>query len=138
MIDYSNFQKALKNLEVRNEYRKKRKKTLDKQLTESVVESVIQRFEICYDCLWKILKRHMEQNLGISKIPSAPKPLCRMAFENEILSSSVEQWFKYIKVRIGTTHDYDGQKAQDAIDLVDDFIFDAIHLYQTMTGKKWE
>ncbi|MCP5246453.1 MAG: hypothetical protein H6937_11135 [Burkholderiales bacterium] len=26
---------------------------------EAVAESVIQRFETCYDCMWKILRRYL-------------------------------------------------------------------------------
>ena len=138
MIDYINFKKSLKNLEIRNEYRKNLDPSSDIQIKEGMNESVIQRFEVCYDCLWKILRRYLEESLGIPKVPTAPKPLCRMAFENDLLSSSVEQWLKYIDARIGTTHDYDGDKAQKAVDLVDDFIDDAIGLYQTMTEETWE
>ena len=110
----------------------------DEQIRESVNESVTQRFETCYDCLWKILKRYMEENLGLTKIPAAPKPLCRLAFENGLFSSSVEQWFKYVNARINTAHDYSGEKAKDAILLVDDFLNDAIALYQTMTDTVWK
>ena len=138
MIDYSNFKKSLKNLEIRNEYRKNLDPNSDIQMKEGMNESVIQRFEVCYDCLWKILRRYLEESLGIPKAPTAPKPLCRMAFENDLLSSPVEQWLKYIDARIGTTHDYDGDKAQNAVNLVDDFIDDAIGLYQTMTEETWE
>ena len=106
----------------------------DEQIRESVNESVIQRFKTCYDCLWKILKRYMEESLGLTKVPAAPKPLCRLAFENGLLPSSVEQWFKYVNARIGIAHDYSGEKANDAVVLVDDFLDDAIALYQTMTG----
>ena len=94
MIKYDNFKKSLKNLEIRNEYRKSLTVYPDEQMKESVMESVIQRFEICYDCLWKILKRHMVEKLGIPEVPAAPRPLCRLAFENKLLSLSVEQWFK--------------------------------------------
>ena len=44
-----------------------------------------------------------------------------------------------MKARIDTTHDYDGEKAQKVIDIIiDDFVDDAIGLYQTMTGDAWE
>ena len=135
MIDYGNFRESLKNLELRNAYRKKTTVYPDEQMRESVDESVIQRFEICYDCLWKVLKRYLEEGLGIQRVPTAPKPMVRMALENDLLASSFEQWVKYINARIGTIHDYSGQKAKDAIVLMDDFIDDAIALYQVMVSR---
>ena len=105
---------------------------------EGMAESVLQRFEICYSCLWKVLKRYLEEEEGRRDIPNSPKGIIRVANEVRILTSSVEQWQKYIKARIGTIHDYDINKARDAISLVDDFIDDAVELYQTMTGKSWE
>ena len=138
MIDYSNFKKSLKNLEEQNQNYKNIGSSLPQWNREAVAESVIQRFEICHDCLWKILRRYMEEELGISEVPTAPKPLSRSAFKNGLLSSSVEQWLRYIDARIGTTHDYSGEKAQEAIELIDDFIDDTIGLYQTMTGETWE
>ena len=49
-----------------------------------------------------------------------------------------EQWHKYIDTRDATSHDYNHQKAQRAIDIIDDFIRDSIDLYQIITGKTWE
>ena len=138
MIDYSNFQSSLKNLEIQNQNYKGMDTQWPGWAREGIAESVIQRFETCYDCLWKILKKYMEESLGLTEVPAAPKPLCRLAFENSLLSSPVEQWFKYVNARIGTAHDYSGEKARDAIVLVDDFLGDAITLYQTMTGKAWK
>ena len=59
MIEYNNFQKSLKNLEAQFENYKTLDDNLPKIIQEAVAESVIQRFEICWDCLWKLLKRHL-------------------------------------------------------------------------------
>ncbi len=138
MFDCDNFKKSLKNLEIQNQHYKEMDSDWPTWAKEGIAESVIQRFETCYDCLWKILGRYLEEELGIAKVPTAPKPLIRMALENEIFSSSFEQWNKYVGARIDTSHDYDGEKAQDAIQLIDDFIDDAIGLYQAMTEETWE
>ena len=138
MIDYDNFKKSLENLEIQGQNYKSMDSSWPQWVKEGVAESVIQRFEICYDCLWKILKRYLAEVEGRVDVPSSPKGVIRVAAEVQILTSSVEQWQKYIKARIGTTHDYSGEKAQEAIELIDDFIDDAIGLYQTMTGETWE
>lgn len=140
MIDYSKLQKSLKHLEMQYEnYSNAQYRTelseLDK---EGIAESTIQRFETCYDTLWKILKRYLIEELGIPEIPNSPKPILRIAFDNQLFSSPIEQWLKYADARIDTAHDYDEEKAMQCLALMQDFIDDAIGLYQTMTGKTWE
>ena len=63
MIDYGNFSKALKNLELQYDNYKNLDDELPELMKEAVSESVIQRFEICYDTMWKILKRHLQEVL---------------------------------------------------------------------------
>ena len=48
------------------------------------------------------------------------------------------EWFGYADARIGTAHDYSGEKAQACLDIMGDFIDDAIGLYQTMSGETWD
>ena len=145
MIDYDKYQKALKNLELQfANYR-----TLDPALSglmrEAVEESVIHRFEICYDCLWKVLKCYLSENLGLPDLPNSPKPIFRIAAENHILTAStpsdplsIERWMDYANARVDTTHDYNGLKAKAALALIQDFIPDAIALYQKMTSQPWK
>lgn len=138
MIEYDKFRQSLKHLELQlNNY-----DTLDASLPElikeAVSESVIQRFETCYDCMWKVLKRYLFENLGIPEVPNSPKPILRLASENNLFSSPIEQWLAYADARIATSHDYSGEKAQEALDLMKDYIDDAIGLYQTMSKTSWE
>ena len=103
-----------------------------------MAESVIQRFEICCDSLWKVLRRHLIEALGIVEIPNSPRPILRIADENRLLAAGVEQWNLYVRTRIDTTRDYDEQKAARAIGVMRDFIDDATGLYAAMTGEAWE
>lgn len=140
MTDYSTLQKSLKRLEVqyenylRSQYRAELT-ALDK---EGIAESTIQRFETCYDTLWKHLKRYLIETLGLPDVPNSPKPLLRLGAENLLFTSPIEQWLKYADARIGTAHDYDGDKAALCLALMGEFIGDAIGLYQTMSGDRWE
>ncbi len=138
MIEYDKFQKSLKHLEVQFENHK----TLDQDqpdlIKEAVIESVVQRFETCYDCLWKVLKRYLLEDLGIPEVSNSPKKIIRLAGENDLFASSTEQWLKYADARIDTSHDYSGEKVSEALELMGDFIDDAIGLYQTMSGETWE
>ena len=138
MIEYNNFKRSLKDLELQNANRKQLPLDLPQLMHEGIDESVIQRFEICYDTLWKTLRRFLVVEMGMAPISSSPRVIARAAGENGLLSSPVERWMEYIDLRIGTTHDYSGEKAKQALERVDDFIVDAISLYQAITRETWE
>lgn len=138
MIDYDKFKKALKHLQLQYDNYKDLGSEQPQLIREAVAESVIQRFETCYDCLWKVLKRYLMEELGLPDVPNSPKPMFRRAYENNLFASTIDAWLKYADARIGTSHDYSGQKAADALKLMDDFIDDAIGLYQTISGKTWQ
>ena len=136
-IDYDKFRLSLRRLEEQHaNYRKAdvQRPQLDQ---EGVAESVIQRFKTCYDCLWKVLRRYLINGLGMPDVPNSPKPIFRLADQNDLLCSPLDQWLLYAQKRIDTTHDYDGEKAKGCLKVVPDFIGDAKDLYQTMSGDAW-
>lgn len=138
MIDYSKFHSSLKRLEEQHRNYQQGNPLLSNLDREGIAESVIQRFETCYDCLWKVLKRYLIEELGSADSPNSPKPIFRLAHENDLFAVPVEQWFRYADARIDTSHDYDGAKAHACLALVPDFIDDAIGLYQRISGALWE
>lgn len=138
MIEYHIFYRTLKNLEDQYSNYKQLDKDLPKLMQEAVQESVIQRFKICYDSMWKVLKRYLGEELGLADPPNSPKPIFRCASENELLSSPVKIWLGYADARNNTTHKYGEEKVTACLELMGGFIDDAIGLYQTMSGKDWE
>ena len=137
-IEYDKFQKSLKHLELQFENYTSMEETEPVLMREAVAESVIQRFETCYDCMWKVLKRYLKEELGIPDVPNSPKPILRLGNENSLYTSSMDKWISYADARIGTSHDYSGEKAGEALALMKDFIDDAISLYKTMSGESWQ
>jgi nucleotidyltransferase substrate binding protein (TIGR01987 family) len=138
MINYEKFQKALHHLQLQHNNYKTLSPSQPDLIKEGIAESVIQRFEVCYDCMWKVLKRYLVENLGIPDVPNSPKGIIRLAHENALFISPVEQWLIYADARIGTSHDYNGTKAIACLNLMDRFINDGIDLYQTMSKTAWE
>ena len=137
-IDYDKFRRSLKDLEAQYvNYRNPAilRSALDQ---EGIAESVIQRFETCYDCLWKVLKRYLTDVLGVADPPNSPKPIFRLAHQNHLFRAPVELWLLYADKRNDTAHDYDCEKAKASLDVMADFIDDAIGLYRTMSGEAWE
>ena len=137
MIDYSKCRLSLKRLEEQHDNHRTLDAAEPRLTREGIAESVIQRFETCYDCLWKVLKRYLMEGLGIAEPPNSPKPVFRLANENQLLPSPIEQWLRYADARTATSHDYDGEKAKARLDLVPDFIGDAISLYRTLSREAW-
>lgn len=140
MIDYDKLQKSLKHLELQYANHKLAQDRPELAVIdrEAIAESVIQRFETSYDTLWKDLKRYLIEELGLADVPNSPKPILKLAGENDLFATPVEQWLKYADARTSTAHDYGGEKAAEVLLIVGDFIDDAIGLYQTMTGTTWE
>lgn len=140
MIDYDKFQKSLKHLEAQyhNYLTLDHRDDLGQLEREAIAESVIQRFETCYDTLWKVLKRYLAEKLGVPDMPNSPKPVFQIAYENKLFTSDMTQWIIYANTRVNTTHDYSGDKAVKALALMNDFIADAIDLYILMTETTWE
>ena len=138
MIDYDNFQQSLKRLEEQYENFQTLDSSLPHLTQEAITESVIRRFQTCYNCLWKVLKRFLMEKLGVTDPPNSPKPVFRLAFENGLFATSLEEWLDYVEARIGTSHDYSGEKANACLEIMGDFIDDAIGLYQTMSGETWD
>ena len=138
MIDYSKYRLSLKRLEEQHENYQNLDPDLSVLNRDGIKESVIQRFETCYDCMWKVLKRHLNEVLGVADPPNSPKPIFRLAHENDLIPPPLQPWLQYAEVRIGTSHDYDGKKAAACVKIMPEFIHDAIDLYQRMTAETWE
>ena len=138
-MDFDKFQKSLKHLELQYQNFQSLEEraelgTLDQ---EAIKESVIQRFETCYDTLWKHLKRYLTEELGLAEVPNSPKPVFRLANENQLLRD-LDSWLNYANARVDTSHDYSLEKADASLELMEEFVDDAIGLYQTLTGNTWE
>jgi len=138
MIDYGKFERSLLRLEEQLENRRLGNPALSPLDREGVAESVIQRFEICHDCLWKLLKRHLTEVLGLAETPNSPKPIFRLAHENHLLDGSLVRWMRFAEARMDTSHDCNAEKAEACLNLVPKFLEDAVRLYQTMTGATWK
>ena len=61
---------------------------------EGVAESAIQRFEVCFYCLWKVLKRHLIADFGLADPPndSTPRTVCSMPLRNSGCATPTRVW----------------------------------------------
>lgn len=137
-IDYERFRRSLRRLGAQHEIFARGDPYWSVNVQEAMAESVVRRFETCYDCLWRVLRRYLILELGIPSVPNSPKPVFRLAAENLVLRTPIEQWIKYANARIDTSHDYDGEKAQACLLVVPAFIADSIQLYVSMSRGEWD
>ena len=135
MIDYGKLRKALDHLEAQYRNWQTLPDDLPRLMREAVAESVIQRFETAYDSLWKVLRRHLQEALGLPEVPASPKPVFRLAHENSLLPSDIRRWIAYANARIATAHDHSGEKAQQTLKTTGDFIRDAEVLYRALIDQ---
>ena len=94
--------------------------------------------------------------------PTAQAHLQTGLRKRSVRRAALEEWLRYADARVDTAHDYSpfrnhsplegesarqgrspqpsrwGDKQQACLDSMDNFIDDAIGLYQTMSGETWE
>lgn len=140
MINFDKLEKSLNHLKLQyDNYLNIESKTgLDDLDKQAIAESVVQRFETCYDTLWKTLKKYMEYVLGLPEVPNSPKPIFRTANENRLLNDKIQNWLNYAQARIDTAHDYSEEKLKVALEISGDFINDAYVLLEIMKANTEE
>jgi nucleotidyltransferase substrate binding protein (TIGR01987 family) len=138
-MNYEKFQKSLRHLQWQRENlaNAASRPELTELDREAVAESVVQRFETCYDTIWKDLKQYLLGELGLPDVPNSPKPSFKLAAQNGLLPSPVEHWLEYANSRVATAHDYSGTKAAEVVENSEQFISDAIALFQKLSGEPW-
>ena len=112
--------------------------TLDEQNLSDVNQravknSVIKCFEICYDTLWKQIKKYLRDENGKAELRNSPIPIFRAAFEDLLFNKDVhKRLVQYNKIRNDAAHDYSIEKAMAALDEVGEFIQDTEEIYEVM------
>lgn len=137
MTGHERFRLTLTRLQEQHEHYRRLDPSLPAITQEAVVESVIRRFAMCYECLWRSLKWHLIDALGIPDLLYSPKPVFRRASEGNLLAGPPERWFDYAEHRRRTSAGYNPVQADDCLEAIPDFIEDAVALYETMTERPW-
>jgi len=138
-INYDKLKLSLKRLQERySDYLASEQRTgLLESDRESIKESCIQRFEVCFDTLWKHLKKYLETAEGLTDVPGSPNGVFKSAFVAKVIDSA-ELWIDFNQKRGATSHDYSGIKADETFAIIGEFISHAVRLYEYMTGEIWQ
>jgi nucleotidyltransferase substrate binding protein (TIGR01987 family) len=140
MIDYTYLKVVIRNLELQfaNLQEKRGQDGVSDLDLEAIQESVIKRFDLALEMSWRLLQKHLTEDFGIADVPAGPKPLLRLADQNDLLNARIEQWIQYVNVRNASAHDYSGEKAEQTLLVIPEYLQDAIFLYEKMSKHAWQ
>lgn len=132
MIDLATLRTALNNLAEQHDHLHQLGSDTPRLTRDGIAESVIQRFEICYDMAWKVLRRHLHAEMRIPEIPNSPRPVFRIAVENHLMGDGAQRWQDYSSMRIKTTHMYSPEIVGSAIAIMPTFVRDTVDLIERL------
>lgn len=85
--------------------------------TEQEQAGAIQAFEYCFELIWKLMKRLLQER---GKIANSPKEVFRMsALEGFIDEPDI--WFDFLKKRNLTVHTYEQEEALEVLSIFEKF-----------------
>lgn len=133
-VNYEKLENSLNELKVQyDSYSTLDEQNLSDVNQRAVKNSVIKCFEICYDTLWKQIKKYLQDENGKAELRNSPIPIFRAAFEDLLFNKDVhKRLVQYNKIRNDAAHDYSIEKAIAALDKVGDFIQDTEEIYEVM------
>jgi nucleotidyltransferase substrate binding protein (TIGR01987 family) len=129
IIDLSSLQKAIKKLTT-NLRLLFEANPLQTESKEAYEDACIQAFEYTYELSHKMLKRYLEQTeSSIEEIEKMSFPdVIRRGAEKGLLLHSWDKWAYYRLARNKTSHSYDGDAAKTVLEVIPDFLEEAIFL----------
>jgi nucleotidyltransferase substrate binding protein (TIGR01987 family) len=129
-LDLTSFEKALSSFE------RGLKRALATPEDEELRDACILRFEFSFELSWKMLKRQLENEIGISEEVDSygKKQLFRIGGEMGLIKN-VEGWFDYLEKRNISTHTYDQGKAEKVFSVLEAFGRDANTLLANLRSK---
>ena len=85
-------------------------------------------------------KKHslFHEKVSPMPIPEKEMPQYFRKAAASLVISDAELWIEFNKKRGDTSHDYCGDKAGGTFEIIPDFIKEAISLYETISGVKWQ
>lgn len=94
-------------------------------------DGTIQRFEYCYELIWKSAQKVLKENEIQAEYPKAVfRELGRLGW-----ISNVEEWLSFQQMRNDTSHEYGRELAEKSHQLAKIFLPLALNLYQILMEK---
>ena len=106
----------------------------DEKIRGFIEDSCVKRFGFTVETSWKIMKKFLKLEYGKSDAELTMNNIFRF-MEGYNLISSWESWKNYYNHRNNTSHEYNQDKAQETLKLVDSLIKDSNELYNNISKK---
>ena len=99
-----------------------------------VVSGTVQKFCLCFDIAWKVMKDIIVNYHGIGTFATeSPRETLRMAGTVGLISGDV--WMRMLRDRNDLTHDYDGSLAESSVHRIVDVYLPVMEMFRDTDGK---
>lgn len=132
--DYEKLKKSIDNLiEQYGYFLTKEQQKITEVERKSTRNSVILCFTVCYDTLWKHMKKFLQEEENLADIPNSPRGIFRRAHEAGLIDREMlEHLMNYNRLRGSVSHDYSEMKAEEVSEYIGNFSQDASEMYKAM------
>jgi nucleotidyltransferase substrate binding protein (TIGR01987 family) len=136
---FSNYQKALSQLEQAVAYIRSQKDLFQENVKPSALDNLIrqgliQSFEYTHELAWKVIKDYaaFQGNPAVS----GSRDAAREAFEMGLISNG-HVWMEMIRSRNETSHTYNAATAEEIyLKIVDEYLFAFIELNRNLEARR--
>ncbi|MBQ3312069.1 nucleotidyltransferase substrate binding protein [bacterium] len=99
-----------------------------------IKDACVKRFEYTIETSWKIMKKYLKQIYGKTDKELTMNNIFRL-MEGYGFIKSWEDWHNYYEKRNDTSHEYNEERANKILDIIDDFVSNAEFLYQHLSKE---
>ncbi len=107
----------------------------DVDLMETLQAGVVQNFEVAYEQTWKMMKRWLEMNVGLTEVDGVTRrQLFRLCHENRLIDD-VDVWMDFHKSRNETSHTYNQSTAENVFKVAGEFLPAASDVFSRIAAR---
>jgi nucleotidyltransferase substrate binding protein (TIGR01987 family) len=133
-LDISNLKKCIESLQ---NCVKDFQNTTELSIKEYIEDACVKRFEYTVETSWKIMKKYLKLEYGKNEKELTMNNIFRF-MEGYGLIKSWEKWRYYYDKRNDTSHEYNKEKANEILTIINDLTEDAQFLYNQLNNALGE
>jgi nucleotidyltransferase substrate binding protein (TIGR01987 family) len=133
-LDISNLKKCIESLQ---NCVKDFQNSTNTSIKEYIKDACVKRFEYTVETSWKIMKKYLKLEYGKNEKELTMNNIFRF-MEGYGLIKSWEKWRYYYDKRNDTSHEYNKEKANEILTIINDLTEDAQFLYNQLNDALGE
>lgn len=127
-LDLSNLENSIATLKsCTTDY----KLTKDIKMKEYIADACVKRYEYTVETAWKTMKKYLKLEYGKNDTELTMNNIFRF-MQGYGFIQSWEKWREYYDKRNDTSHEYNKEKADELLEIVDDLVKDSEFLYNKL------